>query len=253
MIQFNLLPDVKIEFIKSQKAKRRVVGLSFLTVAISVGLMLVTVSAMLFQKHHLSDLDKDIKKYKTALNNTQDLSKILTIQHQLNTLPTLYAQRPVTSRLANYIQATTPSQISMTKLDMDFSTSTMIIEGSADTLESVNRYVDTLKFTTYSADDASTVATDSKPATSGASATDAASTAQTTSSTAARPSTKAFTNVVLTEFNRDAKLATFKVTVMFDKTIFDSSKNVTLNVPKTITTRSETELPGAVFDAKGSN
>jgi len=223
MIQFNLLPDIKVEFIKAKKAKRTVIAVSVIAVAVSLTLLVIMVSATLFQKHHISDLDKSIKSYETDLQNTKDLSKILTIQNQLNTLPTLYAQRPVASRLFGYIEATTPSQISMTRVDLDFTTSKISVQGTADSLESVNKYVDTLKFTTY------TMTSDDKT------------------------TPNAFPSVVLSTFNRDSRIASFTVDMSFDPVIFDSGKTVKLKVPSTITTRSETELPGGVFDTKGSN
>jgi hypothetical protein len=225
MIQFNLLPDVKVAYIKAKKAKRIVVVIAALSVAISLTLLILMISATAFQKHHINDLNKDIKTLETSLNGTQDLAKILTIQSQLNSLPALYAQRPVTSRLYSYIQATTPSQISMSKIDLEFGTTSLTIQGTADTLETVNRYIDTLKFTTYTV-------------------------------TGSTSKVNAFSQVVLTSFNRDSKTATYTISFLFDPAIFDGSKVVTLDVPKTITTRSETELPGnstGVFDAKGTN
>lgn len=226
MIQFNLLPDVKVRFIKARKAKHTVITVSVLSMAISMSLLAIMVSASLFQKHHINTLNNDIESKKTALNNTTDLSKILTIQNQLNTLPSLYSQRPVTSRLAGYLQATTPTQISLTQLDVDFSTNIITVSGKADSLVSVNQYVDTLKFTDYTYTD--------------------------TDGNKAGP-TNAFTQVVLTSFDRTSSQATFGISMNFSKDIFDSAKKVTLNVPKTITTRSETELPGAVFDSQENN
>jgi hypothetical protein len=222
MIQFNLLPDVKVQYIKAKKAKRMVIGISLLAVAVSVTLLALTISATLFQKKHISDLDKDIKKYENSLKNTPDLNKILTIQNQLTSLPALYAGRPVTSRIFGYMQATTPAKISLTKMSVDFANTTLSVDGTADTLESVNRYVDTLKFTTYTLKDS-------------------------------EDKTNAFSQVVLSSFNRDAKQATYSVDLTFDPALFDGTKEVTLNVPQTITTRSETELPGGVFDAEGTN
>ena len=225
MIQFNLLPDVKVAYIKAKKAKRVVAVVAGLAVVVSVVLVSIMFSAVSLQKKHIKDLNADIKKYEATLTGTKDLAKILTIQNQLNSLPALYAQRPVTSRLYSYVQATTPKEVSISKLDLIFDGSTMSVEGTADSLESVNRYVDTLKFTTYSV----------------AGSTD---------------KINAFSTVVLNSFNRDTKTATYKVEFTFDPIIFDGSKKVTLNVPKTTTTRSQTELPGnanGVFDTKGTN
>lgn len=220
MIQFNLLPDVKAEFIKAHRIKRMVVVIASLSVAASLGLLIIMFSAVTLQKRHVSDLNKDIKSYDSNLQNTPDIAKILTIQNQLNSLPDLYAKRPAISRLFGYIQQTTPTQLSIGHIAADMQVSTLTVRGSADTLESVNRYVDTLKFTTYS------VKGDTG-------------------------SLKAFTDVVLKSFSRDTKDASYTVTLSFAPDIFNSSKEVTLNVPKTITTRSETQLPGSsIFDTK---
>lgn len=225
MIQFNLLPTIKVEYIKAKKAKRLVIIVAGVSIVISTGLLIVMFSVVSFQKKHLSDLNKDIKSYESSLKSTPDLAKILTIQNQLNSLPDLYAKRPVVSRLFNYVQATTPVKVSISNLDMDIEAATIKVEGTADTLESVNRYADTLKFTTYTLKGDTTVL-------------------------------KAFSNVVLTAFSRDAKAASYTVTLSFVPDLFDSAKEVTFNVPKTITTRSETELPGnavnGVFDSKES-
>jgi Tfp pilus assembly protein PilN len=223
MIQFNLLPDIKVQYIKARKAKRMIIVISILSVIVSVGLLIIMVSATAYQKHRISDYNKQIASAESTLQGTTDLAKILTIQNQLHSLPALYAQRPVTSRLFDYVQQTTPSKVSITHLVVDFDANTINVEGTADSLASINTYVDTVKFTTYSVKDV----TGSK---------------------------NAFTSVVLSTFSRDSKTAAFKVTYSYDVAIFDASKDVTLNVPKTTTTRSETELPGAgVFDAKGTN
>lgn len=224
MIQFNMLPDIKVQYLKAQKAKRVVITISVLSVAVSGALLAIMISATLFQKQHISDLNKDIKKYSDELESTQDLAKILTIQNQLNSLPSLYAQRPVVSRMFGYIQSVTPKEVSFTNLNVNFADSTIKVRGTAPTLEAVNRFVDTLKFTTYTVKDAED---DKKPA---------------------------FSEVVLTNFTRDTKAASYTVDYKFDKDIFDSSKEVVFNVPTTTTTRSETQLPGSgVFDSKGTN
>jgi Tfp pilus assembly protein PilN len=231
MIQFNLLPDVKIAFIKAKKAKRVVMVIAGIAVVVSLGLLAIMFSAVTVQKNHIKDLNKEIKSNESSLSGTKDLAKILTIQNQLNSLPAIYAQRPVTSRLYTYIQATTPKQISITKVDLEFEANTLEIEGTADTLESVNRYIDTIKFTTFT-----TVNTVDKKL-------------------SITNKTNAFSGVVLSKFNRDTKTASYTVTFGFDPKIFDGAEKVTLNVPKTVTTRSETELPGStggVFDSKGT-
>ena len=223
MIQFNLLPDIKVQYIKAKKAKRMVMAISVISVIASLSLLIIMISVTVFQNRHINYLNKDIKSYTNAIKNTEDVEKILTIQKQLEGLPDLYSIRPVTTRLFKYIQTTTPTQVSITHITIDFEEGLMSIDGSTDTLESINRYVDTLKFTTFNVKDV-------------------------------EGSTNAFKEVVLGSFGRSPQLATFSVKFKFNIDIFDSSKEIELNVPKTITTRSETELPGSgVFDSKGTN
>ena len=127
MIQFNLLPDVKVAYIKAKKAKRIVIVIAGVAVVVSLIILILMISAVALQKKHIKDLNADIKSYESSLNNTNDLTKILTIQNQLNSLPALYNQRPVSSRLYSYIQATTPADISMTKIDLKFDTNSINI------------------------------------------------------------------------------------------------------------------------------
>jgi hypothetical protein len=214
MIQFNLLPDVKQQFINAKRQKRLINFLAFAAAGVSITLLILFFSfVQIAQKKHMSDLNGDIKKYTDQLKSTPDLDKVLTIQNQLKSLPQLFASRPSTSRLFGYIGQLTPAKVSIAKFDVDFSANTFDITGSADSLETINKYVDTFKFTTYT--------------------TDADTTTQ----------NQAFKGVVLSGFNRDSKAATYEITLTFDPGIFDGSKAVKLNVPNQITTRSETEQP----------
>ncbi len=224
MIQLNLLPDIKVAFIKAKRLKRMVMVVSVLAVGISVTLLVVMFSLTSLQKKHIGDIDKDIKKTDQDLRDTPDLAKILTIQNQLNSLPTLYDKRPVTTRVFDYIEQTTPKIIGITDMTVDFEATTFSIEGKTNTLESVNQYVDTLKFTNYTVKDTEGI-------------------------------TKAFTDVVLKTFSRDSKDgAKFTITLKYNPDIFDSNKVVTLVVPSAVTTRSETELPSSgVFEKKTLN
>ena len=225
MIQLNLLPDIKVEFIRAKRLKRMVMVISVLTVGISVTLLVVMLSLNALQKKHINDLNSDITKYEKELQDTPDLAKILTIQNQLNSLPTLYAQRPVTSRLLPYIEQLTPTDvIGISKLTVNFADSSFTIEGTGKTFDAVNRYVDTLKFTNYIV-----IPAEGEPVTD---------------------SKVAFSEVVLSTFSRDSKEAGFTIKLKFDTTIFDAAHEVSLTVPKTVTTRSETSLPTGLFDTK---
>lgn len=230
MIQFNLLPDVKIEYIKARRLKRTVVLSSVMIGASALALFILFFMIVnVFQKVHLNNLDKDIKENKKILQDKPDLSKILTIQNQLNSLPDLHKNKPVASRLFGYIQQLTPQQASISSLKVNFDDQTMTITGNADSLAIVNTFVDTLKFTNFSY--------------------------QAESGDGTAPSTTtglAFNSVVLSQFGvsgkeAKSKSATYSIQMKFDPVIFSASQDVKLVVASKVTTRSETEKPNAIF------
>ncbi len=211
MIQFNMLPQVKIDYIKTKRLKRAVIAGSVAFAGLSIAIVLVTLSLSAVQKRHLSNLDKDIKKLTAELESIPDLSKMLSVQNQLNTLPTLYAGRPAVKRLPGYLDQTTPSgTIGLNRVTVDFSTSKLEVAGTGKSLEEVNRYVDTLKFTSYRVGDVA-------------------------------ETTPAFTDVVLGTFGRDDKGASFTITLTFNPAIFDQSQDIQLVIPQIVTTRSQVE------------
>ena len=150
MIQFNLLPDVKLEYLKTERTKHKIMLISGVTAAAAL-LILATLFLVVnvLQKQHLSNLNKDIKTYSDKLNSTKDLNKILTIQNQLKSLPEMHDQKVVASRLFNYMSQLTPNQANIAKFTIDFAASTISFSGGTDSLETVNKFTETLKFTTY--------------------------------------------------------------------------------------------------------
>lgn len=220
MIQFNLLPDVKLQYIKAKSTKRMVTSIAILTTITALVIMILLFFVVdVLQKKHLSDLNKDIAKYSSQLNSTKDLNKILTIQNQLNNLTALHDKKPVVSRLPGYLSQITPANVGISNLSIDFAQFSIRFTGTADNLSSVNTFVDTLKFTTFDTDNTK--------------------------------GTNAFKNVVLSSFTpgKDGKTS-FDVTLGYDPTIFDSAAKVKLTVPSKTTTRSEVEKPQALFQTK---
>lgn len=218
MIQFNLLPDIKIQYLRARRQKQMVVLVSVITTIACVAVLIVLVSVVfVLQKKNLSDLGKDITAASQELKSTPDLTKMLTVQNQLKALPGLHQDKPAANRIFGYLTQSTPEKASISRYNVDFETLTMTISGSANNLVTVNTFVDTLKFTTYHTKNA---ASDEK---------------------------KAFSSVVLSSFGRDSKGASYTITFTFDPVIFSQAEEVTLTVPNKITTRSQTEQPSALF------
>lgn len=220
MIQFNLLPDVKLEFVKTKRTQRLVIGGSLAVISLCLFVMIVLLTIVFVaQKKNLGDLDGDIQRYTSELQNTPDLDKVLTVQNQLKVLPDLHNNKPAATQVYDYIQRLTPATATISQLNVDFGTSKMTITGQASSLDVVNVFADTMKFTGYRLDGK---ASDEKaPA--------------------------AFKNVVLSDFSRNTSGTTYTLTTDFDPAIFDIRQQVKLEVPKIISTRSATEQPTALF------
>lgn len=225
MIQFNLLPDVKLDFIRAQRTRRLVLGASIIVSAASLGLLILMLSIDGLQRKHLSDLSKDIVSQSQTLKAKPNINGILTVQNQLESLTALHDGKPAATRLFTYLNSVTPASVSVSSFSIDFTQGTITVGGNADSLSTVNQFIDTLKLTTYTVD----------------------------GSTTAVP---AFSNVVLTSFgvSTNAKdknqAASYSITLTYDKTIFDITKKVTLSVP-TITTHAQLQTPTDIFKAGG--
>ncbi|HXR49835.1 MAG TPA: hypothetical protein VN778_02310, partial [Verrucomicrobiae bacterium] len=153
MVQLNLLPDVKLDYIRAQRSRRLVLSISVLVTGIVVLALVLLLLADVAQKKHLSDLSRDIQNESSELQQKPDISKILTVQNQLESLTTLHSGKPAASRLFNnYLDQVTPAAASIASFDIDFTQQTVTITGTADALSTINKYVDTLKFTTYTTD-----------------------------------------------------------------------------------------------------
>lgn len=235
MAQLNLLPDVKLQYIRARRQKRLMIGLS----AIVSGFFLVIFIALFVyvrfsQKHYISALTNDIHAATNQLKQKQDLDKILTIQNQLDSLPALHDKKVISSRLFDYLAQATPNKATISDVNVDFDLNTMDVKGNADALSTVNQFADAIKFTQFEA-----------PGQTPASG-------------------NAFSGVVLKSFNvsstaGDSKQGkiTYEIQFTFQPIIFAKIKNlpsgdsedkaVMLKIPNIITTRSETEKPGNLF------
>ena len=223
MIELNLLPDVKMEYIKAQRMRRMAFTISGVVTVAAIVLLGFLISVNQLQKKHLSDLSGDIASETAQLKGKSQINKILTVQNQLKSLTALHAAKPAVASLFTYLNQVTPTNISISSFHADFTASSMTITGSADSLGDVNKYIDTLKFTTYKTADAD--------------------------------KTPAFGNVVLSTFGissettNGGKPANYTITLNYDPKIFDITQKVELTVPNIVTTRSSATAPSDLFQA----
>jgi len=149
-VQFNLLPDIKMTYVKAQRSKNLVVSVAFIVSAAAIALFVILFfSVNVVQKKQLSDADKDIARFTAELKAIPNVEEALTIQNQLTSLSTLHQSKHVASRIFTYLPQVTPANVTISSLTIDFSTGIINIEGTADSQVSVNTFIDTMKFTTY--------------------------------------------------------------------------------------------------------
>lgn len=211
MVQFNLLPDIKVQYLRANRQKHVVLLASALVIATSLAAMIILLFLVYgLQKKNISDLNEDIKTSSSELKSTPELTKLLTVQNQLKVLPELHETKPVATRLFGYLNQATPSNASNSRVMTDFTTSTMSISGTADSLNTVNQYIARLKATKHTLN--------------GDSATQL----------------KSFSEVTLASFGRDAKSASYTITLKFDPVIFTEANDVALVIaPDTATPAGE--------------
>ncbi len=219
MIQFNLLPDVKLEYIKAKRMKRLAFSSALIVVAVSLSIfifMFIFVNAI--QKQHLKNLDSNIDKDVAEIQQIPEINEILTVQNQLSVINGKHDEKPATVRTLRYVSEVLPENTSITSLNVDYKTNKITIGGKTKDLAITNKFVDTLKFTEF----------------------------ETKSGKKGKP----FSAVVLKSYNSDKTTGgiEYSVVASFDPLIFDNNEEVTLVVPGIVSTRSSTEKPNINFE-----
>lgn len=200
MIQVNLLPDVKQEYLRTQQVKHSVIVGSVLASVVSlvlVGLLFAYVE--LVQPQHRNNLQKDIDSSIAEIKSKPDASKIVTVQGALEQLPALQDKKTITSNLFNYLTAFTPRDVAYSEVKLDLSTGTLSLSGTAKDYEQANVLANNLKSATF------TYKTDG-------------------SETSIKPfSSVVFQALSKTSQNSSGKSVGFQLTVAVDPTLFDQA------------------------------
>lgn len=217
--QLNLLPDVKLSHIRVRRQRRLVsmVATTFSVFSILLIALLFSITNFV-QKNQIDQLSQQIQNDLETLSGTEDLSKILTVQNQLGSLPALHGSKTAINRLFVFMNQLIPADITVSDIEIDFESRVIRITGNAPLLEDVNRLVDTFKFAEYTSDEFT------EPV-------------------------KAFGDVVLQGSQRDDNQASYVIEGLIDEYLFDTTqKNLAMNVPSITSSRSELEKPSSLFD-----
>jgi cytoskeletal protein RodZ len=228
MIQLNLLPDVKLDYVKAQKSRRLIVSISFIVCCVAIVILVLSFIYSSIQKKQISDTNNAIQKYVAQLKGEPNINEILTVQSQLSGLNSLHSQKPAATKIINYLDEVTPVSVTINNFSWDYTSSSMTITGSAQSLQSVNQFVDILKNTTYS----SSEYTGQPPA---------------------------FNSVVLSSFGLSSgsnasknNQVSYTVSFNFDPKIFNIAQNVILTVPSQIVSYFSTNQNSAIFNGQSN-
>lgn len=225
MIQLNLLPDLKKEFIQSQKSKSLVISVSIIVTLAALGLSaLFFVYVTFIQQVQVSVADNDIKNRTAELKKVQDIDKYLTIQNQLSALPELHGNKGSYSRLFDFLNVLNPSapnNVSLTNLQVLQADKAIQFSGNTKNFETLNIFVDTLKNAevTYKTADGGEPVTE-----------------------------KMFSQVLVgsSDLSRieNNTLVSFVVRTIYKDSVFDAhNKEMTAKIPNITTTQSVTQSP----------
>lgn len=149
MIELNLLPDIKKEFIKAQRTRNTVISLSILATIVAGGLTFLLVSIVyavqpLWIKAETSNINKSAQ----ALRDIPEIDKYLTVQNQLTYIKGLHDEKPGFSRLFGYLQQLNPSSphnIALNSASVISSDLTIELQGTARNFQGVNVFKNTLE------------------------------------------------------------------------------------------------------------
>lgn len=136
MIEINLVPDVKQEYLHSQRLRAKVIFLSLVISASAVAAVVLLGMYIGAQAVRNMLADNDIKdQYQKLTAANPDLGKAVTIQNQLVVIPTLNNKKPMTSRLFDLLTATNPkapNNVKLSTVTVDPNKSSLIVEGTAE-------------------------------------------------------------------------------------------------------------------------
>jgi hypothetical protein len=154
MIEINLLPAVKQDFIRAKRLKRIITSVSILITIVALGLLGVAgVVVYAIQPAAGLLIDQGINQDKEKLDKDKNLTRNLTIQNQLSSITELHEQKGDFTNVFEYLKAlnpASPNNLTISKLQIDPSTTTINVEASAADFSKLAIIKDTFEAAVFS-------------------------------------------------------------------------------------------------------
>lgn len=147
MIEINLIPDVKRELLKAQRARAVVISTSIIASIIAGSVLVLLLLYIGVQGVRGNLLDGKIDSGSTKLAQVEDLSKILTIQNQLVKISSLNGEKNITSRMFDMLSAVTPggdNKVQFSSVDITEDGKTVRLEGQTRGYDSMEVFKKTV-------------------------------------------------------------------------------------------------------------
>ena len=135
MIEINLVPDVKQEFIHAQKMRNTVITFAIIISIAAVGVLAIL--GLFYGTQALRErIARDaIKKEFSSLREIENVDDVLTIQNQMSKIASIHQKKTVDSRLFDIISAinpAAPNNVKIASVLLDPQAHTLRLEGSAE-------------------------------------------------------------------------------------------------------------------------
>lgn len=134
MIQINLLPDIKQEFVRAKRLRDTVISISVLVGFGSIGLVVIMLVLLGVQMGREAIVDGNIQTEYAKLQEVEDLNELVTLREQLNNIGDQHANKTVTSRLFRVLEAVNPvdskSNVQFSSIQLAPGDNTLSVEGS---------------------------------------------------------------------------------------------------------------------------
>jgi len=143
-ITINLLPDVRLNRLRSERIRRIAtatgVGIWVVIGGLVVGLFLITGG----QKFLIDNATSDIKTTTAQIQSVNGLTDALTAQATLTSLPALYDSRTYFSKFVPIVAAAMPADVNISSMATD-TNNLLTITGTGASAFSVDRFYESLK------------------------------------------------------------------------------------------------------------
>ena len=149
MLQLNLLPDVKKEYLRAQQIRNLVVT-GCIVIVIAAGAAVLILSMILGGQALIkSDRENKIADFKAQIDDAKrkdNLDNYLTVQNQLASINELKKKQLVYTRLLDYLKQVNPDGISSVRLtSVTVDEGEVSISGETSSIRTLGLYLNTLK------------------------------------------------------------------------------------------------------------